>query len=435
MRILQIVPGSGGGFYCQNCQRDLDLVTALRRQGHDVTLMPLYLPLAASLPPDLSGPVFFGAIGLYLRHRLPRLGRRLPQACWRWLDAPALLRWAARRSASTAAGGLGDLTLSMLRGAEGGQRRELEQLIAWLNDNPAVRPEAIVLSNALLLGLARPLRAATGAPVLCWLQDEHVWMDAMTAAESEAVWRELRARAADADVFLSVSNHYAGRLAPRLGLQPSQVRVIPMGVEPSRYRPADPARQPPTIGYLARLTPEEGFDTFVEAFIRLHADPRWRTVRMAATGGAPPAASFLRAQRRKLARAGLTPLADIDPLRFQGEGRFAFLASLAILSVPAPQGDAGCAYVSEALAAGVAVAQPRVGAAPEILESAGCGVVYEPHTAAGLAAAWSSLLADPARLAAESRLGRQAAAERFDLAQTARQLALAAAAAGATTKK
>ena len=33
MRILHLVPGSGGTFYCQNCLRDRTMVRALRRMA------------------------------------------------------------------------------------------------------------------------------------------------------------------------------------------------------------------------------------------------------------------------------------------------------------------------------------------------------------------------------------------------------------------
>jgi hypothetical protein len=42
MRIVQICPGSGDAFYCENCLRDAALVRALRTLGHDVVMVPLY---------------------------------------------------------------------------------------------------------------------------------------------------------------------------------------------------------------------------------------------------------------------------------------------------------------------------------------------------------------------------------------------------------
>lgn len=45
MKILFIVPGSGDSFYCGNCFRDNLQASALRKAGHEVIVMPLYLPL------------------------------------------------------------------------------------------------------------------------------------------------------------------------------------------------------------------------------------------------------------------------------------------------------------------------------------------------------------------------------------------------------
>ena len=44
MRIAQLTPGAGGGFYCENCLRDGALVRAMGKIGHDVVLVPMYLP-------------------------------------------------------------------------------------------------------------------------------------------------------------------------------------------------------------------------------------------------------------------------------------------------------------------------------------------------------------------------------------------------------
>ena len=45
MRIIQITPGSGNTFYCENCLRDAILVRPLRELGHDVLMVPMYLPV------------------------------------------------------------------------------------------------------------------------------------------------------------------------------------------------------------------------------------------------------------------------------------------------------------------------------------------------------------------------------------------------------
>ena len=66
MRIVQITPGSGDNFYCENCLRDAALVKAMRSQGHDVLMVPLYLPLQVDkAEPVSNAPIFFGGINVF----------------------------------------------------------------------------------------------------------------------------------------------------------------------------------------------------------------------------------------------------------------------------------------------------------------------------------------------------------------------------------
>lgn len=421
MLVVQITPGSGGTFYCQNCLRDLALVRALRTLGHDVLTVPLYLPLAADESPG-SLPAFYSAVPLYLQHRFPRLSRLAPDALWRVLESPAVTRLAARRAGATRATSLAGLTISMLRGEAGQQAAELERLVAWLRDASPVRPDVVVLSDALLMGLARRLKQALHVPVACWLQDEHVWADAMPPRASAAVWRELRARAADVDLFLAVSRHYASRLSAALAVDAARMQVVHIGVDPAAYSPAAPGRKPRAVGFLSRLSADEGFELFVDAFMDLHRETRFADVRLHATGGPASVTPFLRRQMRRLQAAGLADRVLID-LRAFGGRRADFLASLSLLSVPAPEGEAFGTYIVEAMAAGVPVVQPPVGAYPEILSQAGCGLLSQSVDAPALARAWARLLDDPDRLALESSRGRAAVAEYFNVSRMARETA------------
>jgi len=187
VKIVYIVPGTGGAFYCENCIRDMNLARAMSELGHDVTVVPMYLPLMPDeLSPPRSSPIFYGAVALYLAHISPFF-RRLPRCFRRLFDAMPILRLAVRRAGSTRAAGLEELTLSMLRGEEGGQAEELGRLCAWLSRN--LQPDIVHLSNALLLGLARRLKQQLNARMVCSLQDEDAWVDAMPAPYREQVWR------------------------------------------------------------------------------------------------------------------------------------------------------------------------------------------------------------------------------------------------------
>ena len=422
MRVLYILPGSGGSFYCQNCLRDMAMADALRQRGHDVTLMPLYLPATAQAAAPDAVPVFYGAVTLYLRHRYAFL-RRLPRAWFRPLDSWPVLRVAARFAGSTSAGGLEDLTLSMLRGPDGRQADELKRVAEWIAAlPPEERPEVIVLSNALLAGLAKALKQAAGCRAVCWLQDEHVWTDAMDPALRAAVLRVMAEDARAIDRFVAVSADYAGRMGRMLSLDPARLSVIFPGLDPAAYAAADVGRRPAVIGFLSRLSAEEGFDRFVDAFILLRRDPRFAGVRLCATGGPSADKRFLKRQLRKLSLAGLLPEAEISPDRFAHD-RKGFLAGLTLLSVPG--GDAPEAfgyYAVEAMAAGVPVVLPARGAFPEMAAAAGCGLLAEDGRPETFARLWAELLDDPRRLDAEARRGRAAAAAVFSQAAAAEAL-------------
>ena len=69
MTIVQLTPGAGA-MYCGNCFRDNALVAGLRRAGHDVTMLPLYLPLTLDeADQSADTPIFFGGISVYLEQK------------------------------------------------------------------------------------------------------------------------------------------------------------------------------------------------------------------------------------------------------------------------------------------------------------------------------------------------------------------------------
>src|SRR6185295_19448710 len=106
--------------------------------------------------------VFFGGISVYLEQHVP-LFRHTPAVLDRLWDSDAALRLATGRGVSTDPKRLGELTVSMLRGEDGFQRKEIVKLVEWLRGLPPF--DVIVLPNSLLLGLAPPLARALGRPV------------------------------------------------------------------------------------------------------------------------------------------------------------------------------------------------------------------------------------------------------------------------------
>ena len=419
MRIVQFTPGTGS-FYCGSCLRDNTLVRALRRQGHDATLVPLYLPhLADETSAATGSPLFFGGINVYLQQQ-SALFRHTPIWLDRWLDSPRLLRFAAARASMTDAADHGAMTLSMLRGEEGRQAKELAKVLAWLRQ-PDHRPDVLSLSNGLLIGLARRIRAELQIPVVATLQGEDVFLDGLTPPFNTDAWALMRNRARDVSRFIAVSQAYGRTMAARLGLPTGKIAVVPNGIDLDGFDCATEL-PPPTIGFLARLSPAKGLDRLVDAFILLRAQGRCPDVRLRIAGAQTGAdLPFVQRLQARIAAAGLAREVDFLP-NLERHAKQDFLRSLTVLSVPAA-GEAFGLYVLEALACGVPVVQPADGAFPELIAATNGGVLYDPNRADALANALAALLHDPRRRDELGRAGRQAVREKFTADHMARAFA------------
>ncbi len=420
MRIVQLTPGAGGMF-CGNCLRDNALVAALRRLGHDVTLLPLYLPLKTDEPDQSGGaPVFFGGINVYLEQKAA-VFRKLPGWLHRLLDSPRLLRWVGTAAARTRPEQVGDLTVSMLRGELGNQRREIDELVAWLREHE--RPEVISLSNALLSGCARQLRRDLGARIAITLQGEESFLDALPPRDRETAWGLVAERVAEADLLVTPSRYYARRLADRLKIPESRFQVVPNGIQLTGWEVAVQRPQPPRIGFLARLCPEKGLDVLVDAFIDLRRRGRVPGVKLAIAGSLGPSDEpFLAAQKRKLQVDGLLGDTEVHP-NLDHAAKQRFLRDLSVFSVPAHYGEAFGLYLVEAMAAGVPIVQPETGAFPEILGASGAGILCRAHDPIDLSRRLEEVILRPELSAKLSAAGRHAAETVYNNEAAARTFA------------
>ncbi len=420
MKIVQIIPGSGDSFYCENCLRDAGLTRALGGLGHEAVAVPLYLPLTAEAQsPAVAEEVFFGGVNVYLQQKLG-LFRHTPRWLDRLFDARWLLRIAGKLAGATSAKVLGQTTLSMLRGEHGRQAKELDRLAEFLvADGP---PEVVYLSNALLLGLARRMKEL-GSAVVCALQDEDFFLDGIIEPYRQQAWDELAGRAGDVDAFIAVGKYFAGVMTERLSLPAEKVHVSYSGICAEDFSPATAPPAAPTVGFLSRLCAAKGPDTLAEAFILLKRMPGLAGAKLRLAGGwTGEDAKFLKALRRRLDAAGIAVDVDISG-HLGGDDRREFLRSLSVLSVPATHGEAFGMYMIEAMACGVPVVQPRAGAFEEIVTAAGGGLLVDPGDPAALADGLRRVLTDADLAASLGRAGRAAAAETFSIERMARELA------------
>ena len=422
MKIIQLTPGSGDNFYCENCLRDNFIIKALRQLGHDAVLVPLYLPpQLAETGRNPQSPVFFGGINVYLQQKF-KLFRKTPRLLDKLFDSTFLLDWAAKKVGMTSAKELGQTMISMLDGEQGRQVKELHRLVDWLEQND--HPQIICLSNALLIGLARLIKQRLNTTVVCLLQDEDEFLDSLPEPYSSQAWDNLRQRTRDVDHFIAVSNFYAETMQKRLSLPDEKIHVNYTGLDLQGFTTADNPPQTPTIGYLSRIYPDKGLDLLAQAFILLKKDPQLAHTRLRIAGGYTAGDKpFLNKVRKQLTTAGV--IADVDFLEnFELNHRQDFLRSLSVISVPARRAEACGRYVLEALACGTPFVQPRRGVFPELQEITHGGLLYEtaPDELQSLTDTLKKLLLDQNLAAQLAQKGRQSVIQNFNINQSADRL-------------
>jgi glycosyltransferase involved in cell wall biosynthesis len=421
VRILSLT-GGAGSMYCGSCLRDNALAAELLARGHDVVLTPVYTPTRTDERNVSKGHVLFGGISVFLEQHAP-IFRHTPRLLDRLWDADWVIRMASKRQIKVDPKGLGELTVSMLRGEEGFQRKEIEKMLAWLSTER--RFDVVNLPYSLLIGLAAPLHRALGAPICCTLQGEDLFLDGLGEPYRQQSLDLIRAASGHVDAFVPVSQYYADHMPGYLGVPREKMRVVPLGINMDGYTPRRRTRRVDngvfTIGYFARVAPEKGLHVLAEAYRRLRARPGLGPSRLEVAGYlAPEHQAYLDGIKEKMAAWGLA-----DQFEYRGEldraGKIAFLQTLDVMSVPATYEEPKGIFLLEAMASGIPVVQPRRGAFPEILDRTGGGLLVEADDEEALAEGLLTIWRDPARAAALGEAGAAGVREHYSVGRMAEE--------------
>jgi glycosyltransferase involved in cell wall biosynthesis len=338
-----------------------------------------------------------------------------------------LLRWAANTfGIGIRAEELGRLTLSMLEGSHGKQRKEVAKLAAWLAQE--WQPDVIILTNVLLSGLAPELAAKVRVPIVATLQGDDIFLDSLLPEYRQTAFDLIRENCRSVAAYIATCNYYAEYMAEYLKLPRERVHVVYPGINLKEFEPRpkdEPSKsageRPLTIGYLARIAPEKGLHILAQAFARLQQMPNVPPCRLRFSG-------WLGDHNRKYYQDICNQLERIVPaVTFEHvespdhASKVRFLQSLDVLSVPAPYREPKGLYILEALACGVPVVQPGHGSFPELVEATGGGILVPPNDPAALAEGLRELLNDAGRRSELGRRGQAAVRERFTAEAMARR--------------
>lgn len=404
--------------YCGSCLHDNTLARSMIELGEDVLLVPTYTPLRTDEPDVSQRRIFFGGVNVYLQQKLA-LFRHTPWLLDRLLDQPGLIRLATRLGPGIEPARLGDLTVSMLAGEHGRQRKELDKLLRWLERS--VRPNVVHLSNVLLLGLESELRRRLHVPVVCTLSGEDIFLEKLVEPHYTPARELIRERAAHVDAFIALNRYFADFMAEYMSVPRERIHVIPHGLDLTGHslRKESSESSGVTIGYFARICADKGLHHLVTAFEMLSADTELPPLRLRVGGylGAADRAYFAAIQQRAKTWN--------DPSRFEFVGevdrpaKIALLQSFDVMSVPTVYRESKGISVLEALANGVPVVLPAHGAFPELIETTAGGMLYTPGDPASLAAALKRLILDPQLRRELGRRGFEAVHRQFQARQMA----------------
>jgi glycosyltransferase involved in cell wall biosynthesis len=420
MRIAYITAGAAGMF-CGSCLHDNTLVTALIAAGHDALLIPTYTPITTDEVDVSQKRIFFGGINVYLQQK-SAVFRKTPWFLDRVLDARGLLKWASRFAVKTRPEMLGELTLSMLRGEHGFQKKEIDKLVSWLAEE--IKPQIINLTNVLLSGMVQTLKERLKVSVLATLQGDDIFLEALPPEYRTEAIALIRDHCKEIDGFIATSRYYADFMAEYLAIPRDKIAVVYPGLNLRGHgEPRQANSKPPfAIGYFARICPEKGFHLLAEAFRLLQTNP-----------GSPPSklkvSGWLGEDQQDYFRDIMHELVFENGFRDQVDHvespdhrrKVEFLQSLNVLSVPTKYREPKGIYVLEALANGIPVVQPRHGSFPELVEATGGGLLVNPDDPADLARGLYDMLNDHELRERLGRQGKEVVHSRFTAANMARE--------------
>lgn len=389
MKICVITAG-GAGMFCGSCMQDNTLVRSLRAAGADALLLPTYTPVRVDEENVSQQRVFMGGINVYLDSRVPGW-RYLPPILKRWLDSPGLVRLLSSLNSSTSAAQLGPLTVDLLNGSAGPQVSEIAELVRYLAEE--LRPDVIIFSNALLSGVVPTLRKRWTGKLICMIQGDDVFLRDLPSPWKAQAIDLIRRNCGEFDLFLTHSVYYSNFMSNYLGLPRERFQETQLAIETAPELPAlnsEKVASKLTVGYFARICPEKGAFTFLDAAESILPE---RPDMQMLIGGFLPGQHEQRFQRR------LKQITDRVGRQLQWlgspsdrEGKFRLLRQLDWLCVPTEYHEPKGLYVLEAALSGVPSLLPSHGAFPERIRDLQAGALYDPTVPGSLELALKKLL-------------------------------------------
>jgi phosphatidyl-myo-inositol alpha-mannosyltransferase len=252
----------------------------------------------------------------------------------------------------------------------------------------------------------------------CWVADGPI------VATMHAAMPRSRALHAAGPILASALEKISGRIAVAEAARSTLVEhmggdavLIPNGVNVRRYQKAEPLPGLPgtggTLGFLGRTDePRKGLDVLLAAFALMAPERPGLRLLIAGRGDADDSLNQVPAAYRDRVIL-LGQVSDEDRVRM--------LHSVDVFCAPNTGGESFGYVLVEAMASGAPIVASDIDAFRQVLRGGEAGELFDVGSPAGLAAAASRLLDDPARRAAIAAVA-SAAVREFDWSVIARDV-------------
>lgn len=399
--------------FCGSCMHDNTLSTALIQLGCDVQLIPLYTPIRTDEKNVSLNKVFLGGINIFLQQNIP-VFRYLPSFLDDWLNRPSLIDRVSTWSMRTNPQQLGLLTVSMLRGQSGNQKKEFLRLVKWLTNN--VQPNIVNLTNILIGGCVKAIKEKLRVPILVTLQGDDLFIESLPEPYKTQAIHEIRRLVTDIDGFIVFSQFYADFISDYFQIPEKRIHIVPLGIKLEDFKTCIkrlPENRQPSVGYFARICPEKGFHVLLDAFLFLRKMKGTEDVHLKVAGWLGQRdRPFFQRQLQKLQREGAVEAFEHVGVLDRKE-KIKFFQSIDVFSVPTTYQEPKAIFVLEALASGVPVVEPAHGTFPELVTTTGGGCLVQPGDTKELAHTLHRLLTDWQTRTQLGELGRQKVMQMF----------------------
>ena len=412
MRVTYITAGAAD-MICGSCLRDNALVRKLREQECEITLVPVYTPITVEEEDFSTDKLLLGGISVYLEQS-SSLFRKLPNFLTNWLDRPSVVKFfTSRRPIQVEAENLGNLTLSILKGENGNQKRSFNKAFKWIQEE--AQPEIINFSNLLIAGLAPKFKNETKLPVVVTLQGDDLFINDFKDEYRKKIIKELKIIATSVDAFITFSQFYADKMASLLDIPIEKFHIINLGIDAEPFSGiSEKKTNNRTIGYFGRIAPEKGFHNAVNSFIEINKDAANEKVRLVAGGWLSETdKNYFREQTEKINSHNLSSYFEYigSP---DLEKKKELFKRINVFTLPTDQDEPKGLSVLEAQASGIPVVQPNKGIFNEMLNKTKGGVLYNDEDSSSLSKELLALLVNPDRAEELGKTGRINTLEHFN---------------------